>query len=97
MKWNTIILLLLVVLSMTNSYNRPKCGGITKKRKKLYSTRRRGKRRTQVHEKCSEKTKTPPKESPTSPTTTQVHEERCVFNQTLVDVDDSHHFELSSF
>ena len=52
--FNLILLLLLIMDS--NSYVRPKLGGAQKKRKALFSTRKRGKRRTQVHEKKAKPT-----------------------------------------
>ena len=64
MNWNIFILILLLLAAM--SYSRRDCGGITKKRKKMYSSRKRGKRRTQVHEK-GEKSSTETRNSPVAP------------------------------
>ena len=45
-----VFLLIYLIIIMTNSYSRPICGGAQPRRRSVFGSRKRGKRRTQVHE-----------------------------------------------
>ena len=65
------------------NYNRPKCGGAIKKRKKMFSSRTRGKRRTQVHQNSRKNNNTVVSTHVATPEIEERYLFEC-FNQTLM-------------
>ena len=51
---SSLSLVLLLLFIMTNAYSRPQCKGAQPRRRTVFGSRKRGKRRTQVHENSGE-------------------------------------------